>query len=318
MEYSQMADPAIAEGYRGLLAMRRMLGPGRFPPEKLDEARALTSRWLAQWALSTAPTVISHDEHDGGQTRWRVFQPPEVTNNAHVFFIHGGGLVFYSLHDYAGVLSHLAEWSGHVVTAFAYPPAPEHAVDDILEALAQSISIRLGELPGDAAIALAGDSIGAYLALYLAVRRRGLSFRRLLLINPVLDILGQRPSYAAYGTGYTLTAPAMGWFQSLWRGARLLRDFDPFGLSPQDRAALPKVHLFSAEFDVLRDEAFDWASAMRQFGVQIVHRHFHNLCHDFCLHAGAVPQARDAVRSIAADLVEISSEPILASGAAAV
>lgn len=310
-----MVETPIAEGYGGLLALPRMLGPGRFPPEKLDAARALTSRWLTQWSLNTAPMVISQDEDDGRQTRWRVFHPPEVANNTHVFFIHGGGLVFYSLRDYGGFLSHLALWSSHIITAFAYPTAPENAVDDILEALDDSISRLLNDLPGDATIVLAGDSIGAYLALYLTTCRRQGSFARLMLINPVLDIIRQRSSYATYGTGYTLTAPAMSWFQSLCRDSRRLRDFDPFELSPADRAALPNLRLFSAEFDVLRNEAFDWASEMRLSSVQIVHRHFHDLCHDFCLHAGAIPGAREAVHVIAADLAESSSEPSLATGA---
>jgi acetyl esterase/lipase len=227
-------------------------------------------------------------------------------------------LVFYSLRDYSGVASHLAVWSKHVVTAFAYPTAPEHAVDDILEVLDHSISRQLSDLPGDATIVLAGDSIGAYVALYLAVRRQERPFARVVLINPVLDVSGQRPSYVTYGTGYPLTTQVMTWFQSLWRESQLLRDFDPFGLSPEDRGALPNLTLYSAEFDVLRDEAFDWASEMRQSGVQLVHRHFPNLSHDFCLHAGAIREARDAVRSIAVDLAETGREPILAAGAEAV
>lgn len=89
------------------------------------------------------------------------------------------------------------------------------------------------------------------------------------------------------------------WFQRLYQASPLLHAFDPFQLSQADLATIPRVMLFSSEFDVLRDEAFDWVANARARGLNITHSHFDDLCHDFCLHAGAIVEAAHAVRLIA-------------------
>lgn len=304
-----MSEPRLAAGYRNLLALLRVLGrntPGR---ERLDELRAATSRWIAQCRLPVEPDVRMIDATAPGRSGWRVFIPRDAANAPHLFYFHGGGLVFHSLDDFGTLLAHLAASSGHVVTAFAYPTAPETALDDIVDVLAGGLERRLAEVSRQTPLVAAGDSIGAYLALYLALRRHPRRFGRLVLLYPVLDVERQRPSYAAYGTGYALGAEMMEWFQSLCRSSRLSSGFDPFCLSAAEREILPPVSLFSAEFDVLRDEAFDWAAYLRRHRADVAHHHFRDLCHDFCLHAGVVQEARSAVQVIARHLTATSQGP---------
>jgi acetyl esterase/lipase len=235
----------------------------------------------------------------GDGTGWRTFDPGGGNQSGHVFYIHGGGLVFYSVADYASLLRCWASATGLQVTAFSYLRAPEHNLADIADSLARAVAHRLTTLPCTPSIVLAGDSIGAYLALLLALRHHVGRFSRLVLIYPVLDLHGQRPSRARYGSDYPLTAEMMTWFQRLWRRPPTV-DFDPFAMPLAELEKLPPVDVFSAEFDVLRDEALEWVEHLTALGRPVFDHHFGNLPHDFCHYAGIVPEARAAVETIGA------------------
>ena len=79
-------------------------------------------------------------------------------------------------------------------------------------------------------------------------------------------------------------------------------EFSPFHLTDADIKNMPETLVISAEIDVLRDEAFEWCSDLRKRRPAIVHHHMPALAHDFCLYAGAVPEARSAVDFIASRL----------------
>src|SRR5205809_1767511 len=100
----------------------------------------------------------------------------------------------------------------------------------MVDVLASRIEQRLTEVPPGQEIVFAGDSIGGYIALYMALRRFPGRFARLVLIYPVLDLSMQRPSYITYGRGYCLNAEMMSWFQSFWHEGQK-SEFAPFSLS---------------------------------------------------------------------------------------
>lgn len=309
---SSVATPAypaaLAPGFRNpfaLLARFRRPGPG---PEHVTALRRDTSRWIERYRLPASDAVTVEDRRDGRGGGWQVFRPRDVTGTAEVFYLHGGGLVFYSLEDYGSLLAHWAATGACAVTGFDYPKAPEHGFEDILARVETAVAARLAELAPSAPVVLAGDSVGAYMALWLARRRRPRRFTRLVLLYPVLDVDGQRPSYGVHGTGYPLTAEMMTWFQRLCRARGGAAVFDPFGLGPRDWEAMPEVRVFSAELDVLRDEAFDWVAYATARGHAVVHRHFADLPHDFCLYAGAVPEARAAAHVVGRHLCARPSE----------
>ena len=92
----------------------------------------------------------------------------------------------------------------------------------------------------------------------------------------------------------------MSWFQSFWHNQRdPEHEFTPFSLTASDRRNLPPVVVFSAEADVLRDEAFDWCQYLRAQELPVEHHHMPNLAHDFCLYAGKIEEAHTAVNLIA-------------------
>jgi len=287
----------LAPSYRNIVAALRLF-PASVPiASAVPQLRTRTSAWISRWRLPLSGDTRKQESHAG----WTVFEP-EATTQGHVFYLHGGGLVFYSVDDFSSFMAYLASSSSCAVTGFDYAKAPEHGPWEIVDRIASSMERRFAEIPPNAPVFLAGDSIGGYIALLLALRRFPGAFRRLVLIYPVLDLHQQRPSYQQYGRGYCLNSDMMTWFQSLWQQEDRALDFNPFHLRDEDLSNFPETLVVSAEMDVLRDEAFEWCSALRERQIAVLHEHMSTLAHDFCLYAGAVPEAKAAIDLIAAYL----------------
>lgn len=289
-----MSAGILAPGYQTVMAALRLFRPKVPSMAEVAQVRARVSSWIERQRLPYCGRAIQYESLE-----WRIFKNSE-NPRSHVFYVHGGGLVFYSVEDFSSLMEQFAMDSDCEVTAFHYPKAPEHGAYEILEAIAVQAGRRLAEIPTGRPVIFAGDSIGAYIALYLVLRRFPQRFDRLVLIYPVLDLSIQRPSYTIYGRGYCLNAEMMTWFQSFWQtGKKGADELAPFCLPAEDRRNLPPVVVFSAEADVLRDEAFDWCEYLRDNHLSVEHHHMPDLAHDFCLYAGKIPEARAAVDLIA-------------------
>lgn len=110
-------------------------------------------------------------------------------------------------------------------------------------------------------------------------------------------------SHRLFGEGYFLTAAMMRWF---WR--QYLR-FGVDGLNSRispllagNLAGLPPATVFTAEFDVLRDEGEDYARALERAGVPVYLKRWDNQIHDFTLLHGSVDDANVALREAATAL----------------
>ena len=318
-----MSTSTLAPGYRNIVAALRLYRPAVPSLDALPQQRAKASDWISRWRLPLTTGIAREESYDG----WKIFKSAQQAAG-HVLYLHGGGLVFYSVEDFSSLMAHFAFTSGCDVTAFQYPKAPEHRPHEIVDLVSAKIEQRLSQLAGNEQIVMAGDSIGGYLALYFALRRFPGKFKRLVLIYPVLDLDQQRPSYLAYGRGYCLNADMMAWFQSLWHtapqksadspsGAEVwsqveqnanngasdgMEEFSPFSLTGSDVQNLPQTVVVSAEMDILRDEAHEWSTALQGRNLPVQHRQMSGLAHDFCLYGGAVPEARAAVDFIASQL----------------
>ena len=118
-------------------------------------------------------------------------------------FWHGGGWVLCSIETHDALCRALAAASGCAILSVDYRLAPEHkfpaAPDDAVAAMvwAAENASRLGCREG--AIALAGDSAGANLAVAasLAAASYGVALSHLLLFYPPLDPAGAGPGAGA-------------------------------------------------------------------------------------------------------------------------
>ncbi len=124
-----------------------------------------------------------------------IFRPVHRDPRAHVVFLHGSGFIAGNRFDGVDVVARHAEPAGADVWTVEYPLAPEHELDEMIDAvLAIVVDCGADGLP----TVLAGQSGGGGLAAAcaFAARGRGVRLAGQLLTCPMLDRL-ERPSTGA-------------------------------------------------------------------------------------------------------------------------
>jgi acetyl esterase len=150
--------------------------------------------------------------------------------------------------------------------------------------------------------AVGGDSSGGGLAAALTLRLRSDGAAQpnlLLLLYPALDATCSRPSYREFATGYSLSAALMAWY---WDAYRAGAAKSAVGLSPlaaADLSGLPPAVIAVAEFDVLRDDALDYAARLEAAGIPVRLIRCTGMIHGFLRWTGAVPAAHRWIDAIA-------------------
>jgi acetyl esterase len=284
--------------FRALAAARKIMARAGAMRTLADD-RTGAERFIARFG-SSLPAAAPASARGAHATT--VFPAPgAATAGPRVFYIHGGGMVYYSTATFRPLLQFWADRLGTAIEAFDYLKAPEHDAGAAIARLGDDIASQLALEPGRP-VMLAGDSVGALLALYIATRILPGAFRKLCLIYPVLEVHVDYPSYRHYGEGFFLDAGAMQRFRAVLAPWCLAKGFDPFALGEADLASLPDCRLFSAGCDVLSDEAHAWENALREQGRAVHHHPFLDLPHDFCLYFGKLPAAERAVLHILSTL----------------
>lgn len=224
-----------------------------------------------------------------------------------LMWMHGGGFVMGSLRSHDHALRAIAADADAMVLAIDYRMGPEHrfpaAHDDALAAFrwvwreAAALGIDRTRL------SIGGDSAGANLAtstcLALRDRREPLPALQ-VLVYPPADIGGQTASKDRLGEGFFLTRPMMDWFMERYmRGSA--DELDPrLSVMRADLTGLPPAIVSAAGFDPLRDEGDAYATALAKAGVRVERRPEPRLIHGWLTMGGIVPEARRALRSLAA------------------
>ena len=248
----------------------------------------------------------------------RVYRPAGTagTTLPVVLFMHGGGWVLGSLDSHDHVCRHLAHGAGCAVVSVDYRLAPEHpfpaAVDDVM-AVYRWLAQQGGALAIDTGrIALCGDSAGGNLAAVasLLAPDQGLPMPRLqVLLYPACDLADQSDSYLRNGTGYILPRAAMAFFVNSYIPDQARRH--DWRASPLRSAELPRspaTIIYTAEYDILRDEGYAFAEALRKAHVQVELREVRGHMHGFATFGKLLPVAATVLAEIAADLAKGFSE----------
>ena len=207
----------------------------------------------------------------------------------------------------------LANRVGALVISVQYRLAPETrfpgAADDCYAATEWAVE-NAGEFGGDASkLAVAGTSAGGNLsaAVSLMARDRGEpNISHQVLFCPVIDHNFERGSYDEFADGYGLTKVGMQWFWDNYLGP------DGDGSNPyaspiqaDDLSGLPDATVIVAEFDVLRDEAEDYASALKNAGNDARLTRYEGVLHGFNCQPGYIHAAESALDE-AADRIKRS------------
>ena len=274
-------------------------------PGTTDGVDAARARFAAQMIEGAGSAPRPPEVREAGGVAVRVHRPADVTTDALVVFVHGGGWVLGTGDAYDAVAARLADDLGAVVAALDYRPAPEHPFPAPLEDTLAAVRALTG---AGTRYALVGDSAGANLAAVtaLTLRDEGRAPTACLLVYPPPDFEGRYPSVAENAEGYWLTASDVKTCSKLY-----LAGHDPRGdvrLSPlraPSLAGFPATIVATAGYDPLRDAGHAFADALAAAGVDARRREHPALVHGFYGFTAAVPAADTAVSALHAELAEL-------------
>ncbi|TKC81615.1 alpha/beta hydrolase [Trinickia terrae] len=278
------------------------------PPEA---ARGLYRQILAAADVPPADVAVTDQQIDGpGSTlKLRVYRPKREAARGIVVYYHGGGFVLGDLDGYDNVCRQLCEDSGAAIVSVDYRLAPEHpfpaAVDDSWAALQWVARHAESIVPGNPAIAVAGDSAGALLAAVMCLLARdndGPALAHQALVYPPAagGAYGEFASRTTHAGGPTLTARAMDYFGHHYLGTdKPQNDFRAAPLFADDLSNLPPALVQVAAYDPLRDEAMAYGQRLLEAGNDAIVVEYHGLAHGFISMGGAVRAARLAQEQMA-------------------
>ncbi len=200
----------------------------------------------------------------------------------------------------------LANRSGAVICSLGYRLSPETSFPGPLEDVLAALSWLADQTPALHAdherLAVGGDSAGGNLAAAAALAARdgrGPRPAGQVLIYPVLDFDFDTESYRHHAEGFGLTRESMRWYWDCYASMEVRNQ--PFAAPSRaaDLTGLPSALVISAEHDVLRDEAEDYAHRLEAAGVSVTLSRYEGMVHGFFRMTGAVDAGSELIDEIA-------------------
>lgn len=192
---------------------------------------------------------------------------------------------------HAYLIAELAERSRCAIVFIHYPLVPEVRFPESQDAAFSAIRGVLMESAKHEInanqFAIAGDSAGGNLATCLALRFQQEGFPRpklQMLLYPALDAQMTSESYRMFGKGLNLTERTMRWFWQQYgkgKGEQENPFYSPASADDKMLQGLPETLIITSEFDVLRDEAENFAKRLRRAGVSVCSVRFGGVLHGF-------------------------------------
>jgi acetyl esterase/lipase len=243
-----------------------------------------------------------------GSLRARHYAPDAAAPAPLMVFYHGGGFVTGDLDSHDAPCRLLCREGGLHVLAIDYRLAPEHpfpaGVEDAVAAFrwARAHASELSADPEN--VGVGGDSAGGNLSAVvsqLTAQDGGPQPAFQLLIYPVIEPQGERPSRSLFANGFFLTKDDMTWFDEHYFGSKGANQSDPRGspILARDLSGLCPALVFTAGFDPLRDEGEAYAAALESAGTPVTLRRLEGFIHGFINMIGVSPVCRAALADIA-------------------
>lgn len=224
-----------------------------------------------------------------------------VTNDAILYYIHGGGFIMGSPHTHKGLAGHLARFLGVEAVLPNYRKAPEHPFPAGLEDVIAGYHALLAR--GYAGrIIIAGDSAGGGLALGLS------SYICDQDLPQPLCIVALAPSVDQSFSGETITSNAESDAVLVGTRTEFLKNLYMGDQDTQSDYASPLVENFSgappvliqaSEGEILLDDALRMQNHLLEQGVDVRAETWPNNIHVFQILVGYVPESRAALRQVA-------------------
>ncbi|MBA2361195.1 MAG: alpha/beta hydrolase [Actinobacteria bacterium] len=233
-----------------------------------------------------------------GKNPIRIYTPEGEGPFPILVYYHGGGFVIADLDVYDSSPRALANAARCVVVSCDYRLAPEDpypAAHNDAFAAYRWVLDNVDELGGNGTIAIAGESAGGNIACGTTLRARdeGLQMPvHQLLVYPIVDGDFSKPAFEEHAQAKPLSKPMMEWFAEHYAPEA----GDPyFSNSNADLFGLPPTTIVNAEIDPLRDDGPLLAERLRSAGVEVEHRHYDGVTHEFFGMGAALDAAKEAV-----------------------
>ena len=233
-----------------------------------------------------------------------------------IVYYHGGGWVLADKNVYDGGARGLSKQSGAIVVSVDYRLAPEAkfpAQYDDAVATYKWVAANAASFNGDPKkLAVAGESAGGNLAVEVAIAAHAQKLempRGVVAVYPIAQLTDTAtPSYQDAAMAKPLNKAMMGWF-----GKQVFADpaqmSDPrVDLLKADLKGLPHVTLINAQIDPLRSDGDLLADALKKAGVNVDHKIYGGVTHEFFGMAATVGNAKSAQGKAGDDLKHLFSK----------
>lgn len=237
----------------------------------------------------------------------RIYAPPGMPSETLpvLVYFHGGGWVAGGLQSCDSLCRFITKKSNCIVVSVDYRLAPEKQfpipLEDAYRATAW-VNRHAEEINADPdRVAVGGDSAGGNLAASVALlarERNDFELTHQLLVYPPMDASCGSSSYEENSQGYFLTKADMEWFWSHYLRSDI-NGRNPYA-SPRraaDLSGLPSTTIITSEFDPLRDDGKEYATRLREDGVDVDYTCYDGMIHGFFRRVNDMEVARKAVTS---------------------
>ncbi|CAO3634919.1 unnamed protein product [Mucor fragilis] len=211
-----------------------------------------------------------------------------------VVYMHGGGWATETKGSYSYVCAKLAGQAECAVIFVHYSLAPEARFPTAIEECYAVLNWATN--PNNASflkidptcVAVAGDSAGANLAIAVSLlaKQRNLenAIKYQILFYPITDVTFNTSSYYEFGTDFALTKKHMEFFWDQYAPDPKDRSnilACPMKASKEELSGLPPALIVSAEADVLRDDAENFARKLMDANVPVSTTRILGVLHGF-------------------------------------
>lgn len=287
MAHPMPSDPEVVEFITRTLAFY----PADAYSYTVEQNRAVYDRYCAAFRQERPPGLHVEDfaiAASGPDRKIPARRYKPVNEGPHgevaVLYLHGGGMVVGGLHSHDDVCAELAVRTSLEVVAVDYRLAPENPYPAFTDD-AEAAFLHLAQ--GGKRVIVAGDSAGGNLTAALCLRRRAKGDPKptgQVLVYPGLGGDPRKGSYIENADAPLLrTDEALSYFRIISGGQERSEVTNPdiMPIKAKDFSDLPPAFVVSADIDPLRDDARDYAQAIRKAGGIAAYRNEPQLVHGY-------------------------------------
>jgi acetyl esterase/lipase len=272
---------------------------------------------LKKEGRSTAPEPVGKVEDRSipgadGQLPVRIYWPKGDGPFPVVVYFHGGGWVIANKDVYDATPRALTNLANCIVVSVDYRQGPEHrfpSAHDDANAAWKWTTEHARDISGDPQrLAVAGESAGGNLAVTVAMHARDaktMTARHVLSVYPIAGADTNTESYRENAMAKPLNKAMMEWFFKNYLRSEADRTDPRIDLVHADLAGLPSTTIVTDQIDPLRSEGEMLADRLKKAGVDVEHRNYDGVTHEFFSMSAVVTKAKDA-NQFAADRLKAS------------